>query len=63
MSDILLICLFQRMFLVMELCAQGELADALKDKKYFMESEVKLMTKELAGAIAYLHKNGKFARA
>lgn len=47
------------MYLVMELCAEGELADALKEKKYFMESEVKLMTKELADAIAYLHKNGK----
>lgn len=49
------------MFLVMELCEGGELADALKEKKYFMESEVKVITKELASAIAYLHKSGKLS--
>lgn len=47
----------KRMFLVMELCAGGELADALKEKKYFMEGDVKVITKELASAIAYLHKS------
>ncbi|XP_045197496.1 serine/threonine-protein kinase 33-like isoform X2 [Mercenaria mercenaria] len=46
----------KRMYLVMELCTGGELAEALKEKKYFMESEVKVITKELASAIAYLHK-------
>ena len=51
---------FQRMYLVMELCTGGELAEALKEKKYFMESEVKVITKELASAIAYLHKIGKY---
>ena len=54
-------CLFlQRMYLVMELCEGGEMADILKEKKYFMESEVKIITKELCSAIAYLHKNGEF---
>ena len=48
------------MYLVMEFCEGGELADVLKEKKYFMESEVKMITKELASAIAYLHKNGEF---
>lgn len=47
------------MYLVMELCGGGELADALKEKKYYMESEVKVITKELASAIAYLHKKGR----
>lgn len=47
----------KRMFLVMELCEGGELADMLKDRKFFCESEVRLITKELASAIAYLHKN------
>lgn len=47
----------KRMYLVMEFCEGGELADILKEKKYFMESEVKIITKELASAIAYLHKN------
>ncbi|XP_060573843.1 serine/threonine-protein kinase 33-like isoform X2 [Ruditapes philippinarum] len=46
----------KRMFLVMELCTGGELAEALKEKRYFMESEVKVITKELASAITYLHK-------
>lgn len=46
----------KRMYLVMEFCEGGELADILKEKKYFMESEVKIITKELASAIAYLHK-------
>jgi serine/threonine protein kinase len=48
------------MFLVMELCTGGELAEALKEKRYFMESEVKVITKELASAITYLHKIGKY---
>ena len=52
--------LLQRMYLVMEFCEGGELADILKEKKYFMESEVKIITKELASAIAYLHKNGEY---
>ena len=46
------------MFLVMELCEGGELAEALKEKKSFNESVVRTITKELASAIAYLHKNG-----
>ena len=45
---------------MMELCEGGEMADILKEKKYFMESEVKIITKELCSAIAYLHKNGEF---
>ncbi|XP_052243873.1 serine/threonine-protein kinase 33-like [Dreissena polymorpha] len=47
----------KRMCLVMELCTEGELADTLKERKFFVESQVRLITKELASAIAYLHKN------
>ncbi|WAR07697.1 STK33-like protein [Mya arenaria] len=47
----------KRMYLVMELCSAGELADTLKERKHFMESEVKVITKELASAIHYLHKH------
>ncbi|KAK3602891.1 hypothetical protein CHS0354_018755 [Potamilus streckersoni] len=47
----------KRMYLVMELCEGGELADALKERKYFPESEVKKITKKLASAITYLHKH------
>ncbi|KAH3726799.1 hypothetical protein DPMN_052669 [Dreissena polymorpha] len=48
------------MCLVMELCTEGELADTLKERKFFVESQVRLITKELASAIAYLHKNGRY---
>ncbi|KAL3882835.1 hypothetical protein ACJMK2_029139 [Sinanodonta woodiana] len=47
----------KRMYLVMELCEGGELADALKEKKFFPEDEVKKITKKLASAITYLHKH------
>ena len=46
------------MYLMMEYCEGGELADAVKTKKNFKESEVKTIVSELASAITYLHKNG-----
>ena len=47
------------MYLVMELCENGELADILKDKGSFDERDVKTIVEKLASAISYLHKNGK----
>lgn len=46
------------MYLVMELCDGGELADVLKVKKYYSEADTKVIITKLASAIAYLHKNG-----
>lgn len=48
----------KRMYLVMEMCKGGELADVLKERKMFNENETKLIIQKLAGAIAYLHKHG-----
>lgn len=48
----------KKMYLVMELCTGGELADVLKEKKYFSEVETKQIMERLASGIAYLHKNG-----
>ena len=50
----------QRMYLVMELCTGGELADVLKEHKMFAEAETKQIMLKLAGAIAYLHRHGKY---
>lgn len=47
------------MYLVMELCEHGELADMLKSQQYFKEDEVRMIIRDLASAISYLHKNGK----
>lgn len=48
------------MFLVMELCQGGELADELKKRGYFSESDTKNLMQKLASAISYLHKNGEY---
>lgn len=58
-SSVLCVCSSQRMFLVMELCDGGEMADSLKDNKHFSEADTKTVIKRLASAISYLHKNGK----
>ena len=50
----------QRMYLVMELCTGGELADVLKEHKLFTETETKQIMQKLAGAISYLHRHGKY---
>ncbi|XP_064594551.1 serine/threonine-protein kinase 33-like isoform X2 [Liolophura sinensis] len=47
----------EKMFLVMELCQGGELADELKKRGYFSESDTKNLMQKLASAISYLHKN------
>ena len=47
------------MYLIMEYCDRGELADVLKEKGTFSESDVKVIIERLAKAIAYLHKHGK----
>ena len=61
LSGLQAMCLlyFQHMFLVLELCEGGELADALKAKEHFDESCVKTIMKRLSSAVSYLHKNGK----
>lgn len=46
------------MYLVMELCEHGEIADMLKTQLYFKEDEARKIIGDLASAISYLHKNG-----
>ena len=50
------------MYLVMELCEGGELADMLKENKTFSEQDTKKMMQRLTSAVSYLHKNGKSAK-
>ncbi|KAM9278152.1 LOW QUALITY PROTEIN: serine/threonine-protein kinase 33 [Morus bassanus] len=45
------------MYLVMELCEDGELRKILCSKGHFRENETRLIIQSLASAIAYLHKN------
>ena len=47
------------MYLVMELCEGGELADMLKENKTFSEQDTKKMMQRLTSAVSYLHKNGE----
>ncbi|XP_028407710.1 serine/threonine-protein kinase 33-like [Dendronephthya gigantea] len=44
-----------KMFLVMELCDQGELCDLLRVRKTLSENEALTVIRQLADAIAYLH--------
>ncbi|XP_075784113.1 serine/threonine-protein kinase 33 isoform X3 [Pelodiscus sinensis] len=46
----------KRMFLVMELCEDGELKEILRKKGRFTENETRHIIQSLASAIAYLHK-------
>ncbi|TFK00088.1 CAP-Gly domain-containing linker protein 3 [Platysternon megacephalum] len=46
----------KRMFLVMELCEDGELKEILHRKGRFTENETRHIIQSLASAIAYLHK-------
>lgn len=48
------------MYLVMEICEGGELADALKTRERMSEEECKIIMSRLASAISYLHKNGAY---
>ena len=47
------------MYLVMELCEDGELKEILDRKGHFSENETRWIIQSLASAIAYLHNNGK----
>ncbi|XP_015852768.1 serine/threonine-protein kinase 33 [Peromyscus maniculatus bairdii] len=47
----------KKMYLVMELCEDGELKEVLDKKGYFSENETRLIIQHLASAIAYLHDN------
>ncbi|XP_043405292.1 serine/threonine-protein kinase 33 isoform X2 [Chelonia mydas] len=46
----------ERMFLVMELCEDGELKEILHRKGQFTENETRHIIQSLASAIVYLHK-------
>ncbi|XP_075830938.1 serine/threonine-protein kinase 33 [Microtus pennsylvanicus] len=45
----------KQMYLVMELCEDGELKEVLDAKGHFSENETRLIIQSLASAIAYLH--------
>ncbi|XP_027266142.1 serine/threonine-protein kinase 33 isoform X2 [Cricetulus griseus] len=45
----------KQMYLVMELCEDGELKGVLDKKGHFSENETRLIIQSLASAIAYLH--------
>lgn len=47
------------MYLVMELCEDGELKEILDRKGHFSENETRWIIRSLASAIAYLHNKGK----
>lgn len=47
------------MYLVMELCEDGELRGILNRKGHFSENETRWIIRSLASAIAYLHNKGK----
>ncbi|XP_069410594.1 serine/threonine-protein kinase 33 isoform X4 [Ovis canadensis] len=47
----------QKMYLVMELCEDGELKEILDRKGHFSENETRWIIQSLASAIAYLHNN------
>lgn len=47
----------KKMYLVMELCEGGELADVMKNREPLPENECKIIMTRLANAISYLHKN------
>ncbi|XP_062974833.1 serine/threonine-protein kinase 33 isoform X2 [Elgaria multicarinata webbii] len=46
----------KRMYLVMELCEDGELKEILLRKRQFTENETRHIIQSLASAIAYLHR-------
>ncbi|KAF7245440.1 Serine/threonine-protein kinase 33, partial [Varanus komodoensis] len=46
----------KRMYLVMELCEDGELKEILQKKGQFTENETRHIIQSLASAIAYLHR-------
>ncbi|XP_059564789.1 serine/threonine-protein kinase 33 isoform X4 [Myotis daubentonii] len=47
----------KKMYLVMELCEDGELREILKRKEHLSENETRWIIQSLASAIAYLHNN------
>uniref|UniRef100_A0A8C6EH38 Serine/threonine-protein kinase 33 n=1 Tax=Microcebus murinus TaxID=30608 RepID=A0A8C6EH38_MICMU len=47
----------KKMYLVLELCEDGELKEILNRKGHFSENETRLIIQSLASAIAYLHSN------
>uniref|UniRef100_A0A8I5R1L5 Serine/threonine-protein kinase 33 n=1 Tax=Papio anubis TaxID=9555 RepID=A0A8I5R1L5_PAPAN len=47
----------KKMYLVMELCEDGELKEILDRKGHFSENETRWIIQSLASAIAYLHNN------
>ncbi|XP_012509641.1 PREDICTED: serine/threonine-protein kinase 33 [Propithecus coquereli] len=47
----------KKMYLVLELCEDGELKEILNRKGHFSENETRWIIQSLASAIAYLHSN------
>ena len=47
------------MYLVMEICQGGELADSVKEK-CLSEDETKIIITKLANALSYLHKQSEY---
>ena len=47
------------MYLVMELCEDGELKAVMDQRGHFSENETRLIIQSLASGIAYLHNKGK----
>jgi serine/threonine kinase 33 len=48
----------KKMFLVMELCDQGDLKGVLSKKGHLTEDETRIIMKKLASAVAYMHDHG-----
>lgn len=47
------------MYLIMELCEGGDLAKLLQKQSHLKESDTKIVMSDLAGAIKYLHQQGR----
>lgn len=47
----------KRMYLLMELCSQGELNSLYKEREVLPEEDAKIVVERLAKAVSYLHKN------
>jgi serine/threonine protein kinase len=47
----------KHVYLLMELCADGQLYEILKDKRRLSEEEARPMIRQLCEAVDYLHRN------
>ncbi len=51
--------IFQKLFIITELCEAGELAKWLKKNGPMKEDKSKIIMRKIVDAISYLHKNGR----